>query len=1087
MTFLAFCVRHAVPVIVAVLLAILFGVLAVVQIPRQLTPTVDVPVIGVAVRYLGAGPQEIEKEIVDKLEEQLNAVEGVREMTSQSQDGGCSIRLEFDWGTDLGVASIDVTNKLNLVPELPDEADEPTIFFGEEFGYPICFISLKGEGKTSDDLREFAEDVLEPYLKRVLGVSRVDVYGGRERQVEATFDPYTLASYQLTPMEVAQALAQANRNTRGGRIDELKNRWVVRTVGEFRTADDVEQVVLRRPGMPDVRMDELLEVSRQKFKDAEAYVRIDAAQGIVFAVHKKTGQNVVAIMQEVYQTVGYLNENILDRQAMRMEVVYDESEYIKRSIGQLNENVFICAALAGAVLVLFLRNPSAILTVFVTIPISFISTFIVLWALGRTLNVVSLAGLAFAVGLLVDNAIVVLENIYRHREMGKGPMQAALDGGREVWAAVAASTLTTVAVFVPILLIQEEAGQLFRDIAYAIAISVSLSLVVSMTVIPMLTARILRTRHGAGDASAQARGVWYWATFQWFGGWFKRRLTGLVAWILARPARRAVTALGILGVFGAALVGFLGITQPTYLPTGNRNFVIGFVLTEAGASLDHNLAVAKEIERRVYDVEAQVPASERMERFFAVALPGRVFFGARSADADKARAMADRVQAAVGSAPPPFLPGFMLEDWFRRNGRFLKEPIAGITVFAEQVGLFQRQGTIGGQTISVTVRGDDIQRLYAIAGRIQQRLAETTGVQFVNPSYKLGNWELRPTPDGKRCADVGLTKADVGYFVGALVNGVKVADFREEGGNELDLTLRGKPDFRRHIEAIGDVPLWTPRGGTVTLSQVASILPEEGYDVIQHTQQQRSVELETAIEPDVPIGQVVEAVRHDILEPMYADGTIPAEYVVDLRGTAQDLARMWRALQWSLVLALVIVYLLMAALFESFAYPFVIMLSVPLAVVGGFMMFWTMFFYNLWLGIPPPQLDVVTMLGFVILIGIVVNNAILVVAQALNYHRNEGLEIKRAIVMSVESRIRPIFMSTMTSVLAMMPLVLRPGPGSELYQGLGAVVVGGLLISTVFTLILTPVVFSFGFGATERLHALARRWGLIVVDAGDAP
>ncbi|MGB2797180.1 MAG: efflux RND transporter permease subunit [Phycisphaerae bacterium] len=1179
MKFIEFCVRHAVPVIVAVLLALLFGVVAILGIPRQLTPEVEVPVIGVTVRYLGAAPQEIEREIVNKIEKQLNAVEGVREMTSSSAENSASLRLEFDWGVNLDTASIDVINKLNLVRDLPDDADEPVLFFGEQFSHPVCFISLKGKGETSDDLREFAEDVLEPELKRISGVSRVEVYGGRERQVEAVFDPYRLALFQLTPLELSQILAAENANTRGGRIEEGKNRWVVRTVGEFRTAEDVENVLLRRPGMADVRMRDLVKVNQKSFKDAEAYVRIDGQPGIVFAVYKKTGENVVEIVKQVYQKVDELNAKVLARMNRRMTVVYNEAEYIDHSIGQLQTNVILCAVLAGAVLVLFLRDVRAILTIFVTIPISFISTFIFLWMLGRTLNVISLAGLAFAVGLLVDNAIVVLENIYRHRRMGKSAPQAALDGAGEVWGAVLASTLTTVAVFVPILLIQEEAGQLFRDIALAIAISVSLSLIVSLTVIPMLTAKILQThketekKEVSDRRFALRRGIVRWflrvtvgltglmalvclgllvlfvmGVLAWLGAvpppakwmplgpvegmvagltpgvipgvlmvailvglWFefprlclrlderykdegeylgldrlrtmdlvawsgaiiKRGLTLAVHWLMGGVGRRLWVGAGILAVFGYLLVFFARVTPVTYLPLGNRNFVFGFVDTEAGSSVEHNLLIAKEAERRVQKLPG-------VERFFIVTLGDRMFFGVRAADADEARALVARISAALGNTPPPFLPQFVLKNWFDVNGPYMRQPIAGVRANVAQVGLFQRRGIMGGQQISVVIRGDDINRLYAIAGDILGRLSGVQGVNFVLPSFKLGNWELRPTVDRKRASDAGMTARDVGYAVGSIVSGFKVADFREADGNELDLTLRGAPQYREHIEQLANLPVWTPRGRPVPLGELAPVELAAGFNVIDHTEQQRSVELTVVLDPDVAMGAILDGVRNDILNPLKQDGTIPPEYLVDLRGTARDLDVMLQALKWSLILALIITYLLMAALFESFAHPFVIMLSVPLAIVGGYMMLWGVTIYNGMRGIPPPQLDVVTMLGFVILIGIVVNNAILVVHQALHFHRRDGLEIRRAIVASVESRIRPIFMSTLTSITAMLPLVLRPGPGTELYQGLGSVVVGGLAVSTVFTLILTPVLFSFGYGITERLRALAVRMGILV-------
>jgi HAE1 family hydrophobic/amphiphilic exporter-1 len=1082
MNFIAYCVRHAVPVVVGVMLLMLFGVIAMFEIPRQLTPTVEVPVVGVTVTWPGAAPQEMESAIVERIEEQLNAVDGVREMTSSSQENSADIQLEFDWGTDRALSGVDVNNKLNLVRDLPKDADKPVIYFGERMAHPIAFISLVGGEKTAGDLRQYAQDVLQPYFKRISGVSRVDIYGGRESCVEVAFDPYKLASHHVTPMELGALLASENRNTPAGRINEEKSRWPVRTVGEFRTNEDIEAVVLRRPDMPDVRLADLVKADIHAYKDAENYVRIDGQSGLVLAVQKKTGENVVNIIRDVYATVDKLNTDLLARQQMKLNVEYDEAAYVDQAINLLKENVWISAVLALLVLVFFLRSGWSILTIGVSIPISFVATFISMWLMGRTLNVISLAGLAFAVGMLVDNAIVVLENIYRHREMGKNAVQAALDGAQEVWLAVLASTLTTVAVFLPVFFIKEEAGQLFRDISLAISISVTLSLIVSVTVVPAMAARVLRTARAA-DVAALGWGGWVgkYLLFGWLGGGFKGAIVRLVRWTLATMPRRLAVAALIIGVFSGAMVFFAVKTPTTYLPLGNQNFVLGYVIAEAGASVDHNLQVAKEIERRV----RRLP---QLRRFFIVTMPDVMFFGARAATGSEARGMTSAISAAMGNQPPPMMPARYRDAWWKTNGQYYQKPIAGIQVMAEQVSLFQRRGFAGGQSVTVTIRGDDIDELYRIAGVMKPMLAQTEGIQFINPSFKLGNWELRPVVDRKRAADAGMTATDVGYVVASLVNGVKVDDFRQENGREIDLMLRADPRFREHIDRLGDIPVWTPVGRVVALGQVAPLEPAAGFNVIEHTEQQRSVGLDCYVQANVPIGGVVDHIRNDVIKSLEENHTIPDTYVVELRGTARDLARMWGALKWSFILAMIITYLLMAALFESFSHPLVIILSVPLAVVGGYAMLFVAMGWNLLLGQAPPLLDVVTMLGFIILIGIIVNNAILVVAQALNFMRNEKLPMVEAVVASVESRIRPIFMSTLTTILGMLPLVFRPGPGSELYQGLGAVIVGGLLVSTIFTLILTPVLFTFGFRFMELWHGLLIRLHILVPESeGEAP
>jgi len=588
--------------------------------------------------------------------------------------------------------------------------------------------------------------------------------------------------------------------------------------------------------------------------------------------------------------------------------------------------------------------------------------------------------------------------------------------------------------------------------------------------VPMLASRILRTAKPSEGFGAGVGGwIGRYLLFGWLGSGFRRAVVRLLGWVLETTPRRLAVAALIFIVFGGAMVGLAYITQATYLPLGNQNFVLGYGLTEAGASVDHNLAVGK-------DIEARVRALPQNTRFFIVALPDVLFFGAKAANGDKAREMVAAIQTTLGNPPLAYIPEPYRQAWWDKNKQYYKEPISGIQVHAEQVSLFQRRGMAGGQSVAVTVRGDSIDELYRIAGRMKPMLAETPGVMFILPSYKLGNWELRPVLDRKRAADVGMTASEVGYAAASLVNGVKVADFRQANGREIDLTLRGDPKYRQHIEQLADIPLWTPSGRTVTLGQVAPLEPASGFSAIEHTEQQRSVKLECYFSGDAPVGAVVDHIRTRIISPLEKDGTIPPTYVVDLRGTAKDLAQIWNALKWSFVLAMVITYLLMAALFESFTHPLVVILSVPMAVAGGYAMLWGVGLWNaMVIHQPPPMLDVVTMLGFVILIGIIVNNAILVVAQAINFMKNERLAVKEAVIASVDSRIRPIFMSTLTSILGMLPLVFRPGPGSELYQGLGSVIVGGLAVSTVFTLILTPILFTFGHGFEERWHRLLVR------------
>jgi HAE1 family hydrophobic/amphiphilic exporter-1 len=742
--------------------------------------------------------------------------------------------------------------------------------------------------------------------------------------------------------------------------------------------------------------------------------------------------------------------------------VYDQTDYLNSATTLVKNNIFVGGTLAILVLLLFLRSPRSVLIVGLSIPISVITTFLFVRGFGRSINVISLAGMAFAVGMVVDSAIVVLENIFRHYQSGKSPLDAAHHGTTEVWGAVLASTLTTLAVFIPVIFMEGQAGQLFRDIAIAISCAVGISLIVSITVIPTAARWILR-EHSAGVASVRKQ----WGMFGLvrLGTMLTNRLTAVIARLIRMRGSIAVrSAIVVFFMVGSILGASVLMPETEYLPDGNRNLVTAILLPPAGYNVEQMIGLGKLIEQELAPYwEAQPGSPEeallqgpRIDNFFFVARGRLLFMGARSADPLRAAELVPIMARASATVP-------------------------GIIPIVSQASLFE-SAISGGRSIEIEITGPDLETLVDEGSQIFRKCMEQDYFPLEDghqlrpiPSLDLSSPELHVLPHWEKAAELGVTASELGYSINALVDGAYAGDYWHEG-RKIDLVIFGAEDYARHTHDLAHLPISTPSGELVTVSSIADIKLASGPDQVNHIERLRAITILLKPSPQMPLETALHKVNQLVREHMQQSSTFESGlYQIRLAGTADKLEQAGRALKWNLVLALVITYLLLAALFESFFYPVIIMTSVILALVGGF---GGLFLLNRF---TPQALDMLTMLGFVILIGTVVNNAILIVHQALNLMRHEGMDDRTAIVESVRTRIRPIFMSTMTTVLGMLPLVLPypsftdgqlhwiSGAGSELYRGLGSVVLGGLIVSTVFTLILVPISFSLALDLKKML------------------
>ncbi len=1068
-------IKYPVSTTVGVILLIIFGGIALLQIPVQLVPDVEEPKITVTTVWPGASPQEIEREIVDEQEEQLKSLEGLIKLESSSQDSFGTVTLTFSVDTPLDTALLRTANRLEQVPSYPDDVDKPIIRSTDPNAGAMAWFILGGAGEKPfqgdiTTLWDFCDDNVKPAFERVPGVATANIFGGRERELQVIFDPAKLAARRVTLSEMAAALDRENRNFSGGSFDEGKRRYIIRTVGEYLSPADIEKVIVaERNGVPVYVRD----VARVQLDYKRAFAQVFQKGNLVLAMNavKQPGANSLSTMAALKETVAALNQELLAPRGLSLTQAYDETDYIHESIDLVTNNLYVGSVLAVACLLLFLRTISSTLVIATAIPISIMGGFLFMQLFGRTLNVISLAGMAFAAGQVVDNSVVVLENIYRHRQMGKSRFAATLEGAREVWGAVLITTVTTVAVFIPIVFIREEAGQLFADIAIAISAAIGLSLIVCITVVPAMSAKII-TAAAEGDPNKKGyHNLW---GLDSLAERFTQGVGDIVHWVNQNTARRLAVVVGM--TTAAVFFSYVLVPKAEYLPTGNSNFAFGIVLPPPGYNLAETAGMRRPIEehaRPIWEADPANPETAKLpgggiKNFFYVAIPGMSFMGARANDQLRVRELVPAIQQGISTVP-------------------------GAIGFISQASIFQR-GIGVGRNIDVEITGPELNRLIELGGRIfgevNQKLEGAQARPI--PSLDLGNPEVRVLTHRRRAADVQVSNRELGFTVDALVDGVKVSDYREHG-KEIDLTLRGEDSYAERTHEIEMIPIATADGRLLDLGALAEIGVVDGPVQINHRERQRVITIQVQPSDQMPLEEAMDTIRSQIVEPMEQQGALGGLYRVSLSGSADKLTQTRRAFQWNFLLAVVITYLLMAALFESFLHPLVIMFSVPLGAVGGFLGLrlvnaWVGYqesgFHAVWPALTAQStfapLDVLTMLGFIILVGTVVNNATLVVHQSLIHIREEGMEPRDAIREAVRNRMRPMFMTTGTNVFGTLPMVLFPGAGSELYRGLGAVFAGGLIVSTVFTLFLVPALFSL---ALDAQSALARAWRRLA-DAG---
>ena len=1005
-------------VIVACILVVIFGTLSMLRLPIQMTPEIERPEISISTPWRAAAPNEVESEIIEPQEDVLRSVPGLLRMSSTASFGRGSVQLEFAIGTDMNRALIEVMNRLNQVPRYPVDANEPVISVGgNDFGKIIAWFAISrmpGNDTPIETYQDFIEDTVVTRLERVPGVSGTGAFGGRRHEVRITFDPYKAASIGVDLTALSGELA-GNANISAGSIEVGRRQYTIRFSGKYAVESLGDLVLEWRDGEP-IRLKDIARI-HMTMVDPSSILHINGSPAIAINVRPESGVNVLEVMADLKTAVADLAANELDRAGLTIRQSYDESLYVVGSIKMVRNNLLLGMALAVVVLWWFLRKFRATLIVALAIPLCLMVSFTVLNIAGRTLNIISLAGLAFATGMVLDAAIVVLENIFRQREDGREGDEASERGTAQVWGALLASTATTVAIFMPVVFLQDEAGQLFSDLAITISAAVTASLVVAVTVLPSAASNWVK----GGAIEDVHRHWWRWITDH------------IMRWTdTARRRWSWVAGLTIIPLILALVL----MPPADYLPHGKKNFIFGFMIAPPGQGIETaEREVMAVIDQRMAPyIDGTNPL--QLDNYFVGSSRGfGTFIGGRAVDPADVDALIDVFNQEI-------LAGF-------------PDTIA----FVNRAAIFG--GGRGGRRINVDLHAESFESLITAGQAGFDAILQAMPGANVRPlpGLEQAEPELRLIPDDRRIAEVGWNRARLATIIRAMGDGAFMGEYFD-GTRRYNVVLRSEQWYTP--EELAAMPVATANGSIQTIGELVQVIRTAGPSQIRRVDRKRTLTLQVTPPLEMPLEEAIQIIDEKVV-PVILD-LLPQNASIKMRGTAEALDQALDSMTGSFSLAIVILYLLISALFRSFKDSLLVILTIPMATVGGIISLRLMDMALFASG--GQKMDLLTMIGFVILLGLVVNNAILLVYRARDGER-EGMSRRDAVESAVRLRLRPILMSTLTSIFGMLPLMLIPGSGTELYRGMATVIVGGMLVSTLFTLILLPSLLR----ANENSHA----------------
>ena len=1021
-------VRKPISTVLLFVGVMVFGLFSLSRLSVDQYPEIEIPQISVITMYPGANAADIETNITRVLEDNLNTVNNLKKLTSKSQDNVSMITVEFEYGSDLNEGANEIRDVVSRVQSmLPDEVDYPTIFKFSTSMMPIMMLAVTAE-ESYPALSKILDDKLVNVLNRVDGVGAVSVIGAPEREVQVNVDPTKLDAYGLTVEQLGQIIAAENVNIPSGTIDIGNNTFNVKADGEFDLSDELRRVVVSNAGGRTVMLTDVAEI-RDTLEKATMDERVNGQRGVRVMFQKQSGANTVNIVHEIQRRLPAIEQSL--PRDVKMELIFEGSQEITDAIDSLSETVLYAFLFVVLVVMIFLGRWRATLIICMTIPVSLICSFIYLFATGSTLNIISLSSLSIAIGMVVDDAIVVLENITTHIERGSSPKEAAIYATNEVWLSVIATTLVVVAVFMPLTMVPGMAGILFRELGWIVSIVVCVSTTAAITLTPMMSAYLLRREGGVHDY--RGLGVIYKPIDRALA-WLDTAYARSLGWVVRH---RRISVFTMMGLFVLSL-GLITQVPTEFFPPSDNSRIAATVRLEQNLSVEYTARIARQIDSILYAefpevrlVSASAGANSSDNAFAAMQTTGShiINYNIRLSE----------VETRDRSI-------YTISDLLRRKLDRIPEIREYTVTPGGQMGNMS-----GSSTVDIKVFGHDMELTNAIATDLRDRMAQLEGTRDV----RLSREDLRPEYnvvfDRNRLSYYGMNSATASQAVRNRIDGLVASKYREDG-DEYDIVVRYAEPFRTRVEDIENITLHNAQGRPVKLREVGRVQEEFAAPEIQRENRQRVITVESSLGAGVALGDVVAEAQR-----LIDDYPLPDGVDLELGGTVEDQGDAFSDLGMLFVLIILLVYIVMATQFESLKFPFIIMFTIPFACTGVFLALW----------MTSTPLSLIALIGAIMLVGIVTKNGIVMV-DYMNLLIERGAEVSEAVVAGGKSRLRPVLMTSFTTILGMLPLAIGTGAGSETWQPMGIAVIGGLTFSTILTLFIVPALYSILVNRSQR-------------------
>jgi HAE1 family hydrophobic/amphiphilic exporter-1 len=1010
--FIQLCVRRPVGVIMFVLFVVVVGLVSLSMLKYDLYPNIVFPNIMIMTTYEGVGPEEVEKLVTRPLESAVSAVPNVKKVTSTSATGSSIIVAECNYGTDMDFTNLKMRERIDMVKrKLPSGVENPIIFKMDPAMMPIIFWAMSSP-KGLVDATHLAEDKVKSRLEQIPGVASVSITGGLVREIKVLLNADKLAFYKVSPSYISQALAGENLNLPGGVVNEGRNEITVRTIGEFQTIEEIKSLKITLPNGIVLPLQELAEI-KDAYHDRKQFARINGDESVMILIMKESDANTVLVTREARKALAGLQKE-LGNQA-HITKVFEQAEFIENSINSVAQNALVGGFLAIFILYLFLRSVRSTLVIGVAIPISIIITFAMIYFSKLTLNLVSMGGLALGVGMLVDNAIVVLESIQRYREEGHEAVEAATGGAAEVGLAITASTLTTIIVFAPILFVENIAAQIFKELAFVVSFSLMASLVVALTVIPTISAKVMKIKFSKKDSASAANNNQPYRL-----GKVEKTYHNILNWAITH--RGKIVLLAVLAFFLGFVPFALGIKMEFMPQMGQKEYMVDFELP-LGTNLETTDAVAK-------NIEAYLRKQPYTEMVFSTIGSGNGFsFGSSSEDSEKGSVYVMMEKSCPTS----------LDDLLEKTRNGLKGmPGVKINVHLEENGI-----SGSGSPIEVNIEGPELDLLQKLAAQVKEVIQSVPNTREVDTSWQTGRPELQLKILRDRANAYGISTSTIANAIQTSFKGTAATQIRLSG-EEYDIFVQLRPEDRQARMDLERLYVFSSNGTAIPLKEVVQFVAAKGPTQITRENQTRQVKVTSQI-----MGSDLKKISDQIKQRIQSEIIFPNNYSFSMGGQVKDMNESNASLAIAFLLAVFFVYMVIAVQYENLIHPLAILGTLPLTFFG---VSWSLYLTG-------KSFSVTAFIGVIMLAGIVVNNAIVLV-DYIETLRSRGLSRREAILKAGPTRLRPVLMTTLTTVLGLLPLALGFGDGGALNSAMAVVVIGGLSLCTLLTLVVIPVVYS---------------------------